>query len=310
MAAEGCFAVIRQAETSCLGPLLLREVLGTRVGEGDRVQESQLGVLGRSGEERLDLGAGPDPVAEVDQRRNEVRPNLGARLVLGEERTVHVDLLVRLRFRAEHRGFAEPSFEVVRSDGEHLVERAVGVRDEPEGEERSADPGTGGEESRFQLARLPVEAEGERGHAPVEPGPRPLEDPVELVGAGEESTRLARGGARLLAEVGLEVELAGQLDEPGALNERATAAHHVLRDRERKVARGQDDQVDRKTVPLVEQVADRLQGDPRRILEEGVEEAVPRAQHQAFGDRLRGIETLAHRLDQGVREFDEECGRH
>src|SRR5271157_1470396 len=137
-----------------------------------------------------------------------------------------------------------------------------------------------------------------------------MDDAVQLLSAREQATCLLGRGAGFLPEIGLESELACELREPRALDESATVARDLLREREREVSGGEHDEAN-EDVPLAfEEVADRLERDRVGVLEERVEETVARPKRQSFRGGLRGIELLAHRFDEGARESYERGGRH
>lgn len=311
MLAERGLLFVGEAQPSGLFALLAREVLPAGVGERDRVEEAELRLLGGGGEQRLDLDLGAGPVLEVDERGDQVGPHLGPRLILGQQVTVHLDLAARLLASVKDGRLAEPRFDIVGPDLQHLVERPVRIRGQPEGQERTADPHPRGKEPRLQVGRLPVESQGQRGDAPVEPRPSPMHDLIELLSARQQPLRLPRRTPRLLPQHRLKAQLARELGEPRTLDQSTAPSDHVVRYREGKMPGSEDHDMDRSREPVgVEQPFDRIERHLVRVLEERVEEPIPGAEEESLGRRTRGVEALTHRLHEGSRELDERSGCH
>lgn len=269
------------------------------------MQEPQLRFLRRFQEQRLDLAPRAGPIAEVDEGRKEVGSHLVPARVLGEQLSVDGDLLLRSPPRAEDRALSEAGLDVVRTNREHFVESSLCVVDEAESEKRATDSNLRRQESRFELGGLSKEAQRERRYAPIQPCPRTVNDPVELLGAREKSSGLFRRGAGSFPEVRLESELAGELGEPSSLHERPPLTHYLLRDREREVARRQHDQSGSRARVPAEKSLNGLERDGVRVFKERIEESIARAERQAFRRWSRGVQSLAHRLDEGSRKRHE-----
>jgi hypothetical protein len=182
---ERGFTFVREAQEPRVGAFSAPFPHGPGPLERDRVQESELGVLRRSFEERLEFDPGSSPVGQLDERGDEMGPDFESGLVFGQQRPVNGDLVVRARLGSQGWGLPQPSVDVVRMQGEHFVERPVRVGHESDREQGTPDPNPRGNELWLERRGLSVEPKGQGGYPPIEPGPRPSHDRVELLGAGQ-----------------------------------------------------------------------------------------------------------------------------
>jgi len=159
--AQSCFSLVRKAEPSRLEPFFLTLRLVARSHERLRAEEAQLRLFGSLREEGLDLGLGPRPVAELDERGEEMGMHLGAGPVLREQLSVGRDLLLGSGARSEDRALPEAGLEVIGAHREDLVESSVGVIDQPDPQQGTADADPGRQEPWLQFRGLAIEPKGE-----------------------------------------------------------------------------------------------------------------------------------------------------
>ena len=311
MLAQGGLAFVGKTQRACFRPFPLALAARTRMAERHPVQESQLSILGGPLEERFELDPSPTPVAEGDQGGDQVGPDLEPRLVLREEGAIHGDLVEGPVLGAEGRGLPETGLEIDRVDREHFVERPFRLGDQPETEKGPTDPDPGRNEPRLQSRGLSVESQGERRNSPFEPGPGPTHNRIQLLRARQEPTGGWRDRSGLVPEVDLETELTDQFMEPRPFDHGTPLLGDLRGYGERKMPRRQDHEVHGKgRLPSAEQAMDAIEGDLVGVLEEGVEEPIAGTEREAFRDRLRRVELLAHGGDEAARQLDKGGRRH
>jgi len=130
--AEDHFPVEWEPEGPGLGSLLLSLLLESQLGFRRPEQEPKLGILGCPVQEGLDLHPRAGPVVEVHQGGDEVRSHLEASLVLCQERSIDLDLVLRSGAGSVGRGETQPGIDVVGSICENFPEDPLPILDEAE----------------------------------------------------------------------------------------------------------------------------------------------------------------------------------
>jgi hypothetical protein len=255
-----------QPERPGLGALLLSLLFEAQFGLRRPEQESELGVLRGSVQERLDLHASAGPVVVVHQGGHEVGSHFEASLVLGQEGPIDSDLILRSGANSEGRGKPQTSFDVVGPAGENLLEDSFPVVDQAEAQQRSPQPNLGRHVFRFHRRSLTIKSQGQRRDAPIQPRPGATHHLVQLLGARKEAAGSRRDGPRLLSEVCLETELAGELEEAVPLHDRSAAPQDLGRDGEGQAAGSEDHQARGDFLPVSDEPADGVERHPVRVL--------------------------------------------
>ena len=275
------------------------------------MQEAEPCIFRRSAQHDLELGCHLGPATRVDEGRDEVRPDFRPFRVLFDQPPIDRYLLPGFSRCSGGRREANSSLEVVGPRLEHLVENLLRVGGQPQCQKGSRDPVSGRCKLRLQFQSLAEKSERQRRDPPVEPGPGPYHNLVELTSARQlAGTGTFRDGAGFLAEIASEIEPDHELVESRTVHDRGPLCGQLRRESERKPARGEDHESRRSVLHLAKQTLDDRERNLGGVLEESVEEIICRFEQKTFWRGAHRVGVLAEGFGQLSDEFAERRSRH